>query len=149
MYQCSRLWLMLERCATFMKLTQKSSSAWPTTLLPPANPSIDPFGGSILPTLPPSRSTPVSIELGYHIPNTDNCVLLSEFLLGDDLLVAPVLDEGVETRNIYLPIGSWRDEADPTHPVYQGPLWLNNYSADLWTLPYFTRVTTGAMTDEL
>lgn len=32
-----------------------------------------------------------------------------EFLLGDDLLVAPVLNEGAVTRDIYLPAGEWCD----------------------------------------
>lgn len=65
----------------------------------------------------------------------------AEFMLGEDLLVAPVLEEGASSRDIYLPQGSWRDEADPQHPVYDGPMWLDSYPADLWTLPYFTLVT--------
>ena len=32
-----------------------------------------------------------------------------EFLLGPDLLVAPVLDAGARCRNVYLPPGSWSD----------------------------------------
>ena len=64
----------------------------------------------------------------------------SEFLLGDDLLVAPVLEEGATARDIYLPRGTWRDEASDSHEEYTGPLWLTNYQADLWTLPYFTRI---------
>lgn len=63
----------------------------------------------------------------------------SEFLLGDDLLVAPVLDEGAETIDIYLPTGSWRDEASADHAVHEGPTWLRDYAVDLWTLPYFSR----------
>ena len=66
-------------------------------------------------------------------------MLFSEYLLGDDLLVAPVLDQGVVARDIYLPKGTWRDESDPLHPTYIGPMWIYDYSADLLTLPYFTR----------
>ncbi|XP_047121999.1 myogenesis-regulating glycosidase-like [Schistocerca piceifrons] len=65
----------------------------------------------------------------------------SEFLLGEDLLVAPVLEEGAVSRDIYLPRGSWRDEADPKHPVIEGLVWLTNYSAPLSVLPYFTRLS--------
>ncbi len=36
-------------------------------------------------------------------------------------------------------IGMWRDEVDPAHPVYTGPIWLEAYPAPLQTLPYFTR----------
>ena len=69
----------------------------------------------------------------------------AEFLLGDDLLAAPVLEPGAVSRDIYLPSGQWRDEADPLHPIYTGPLWLRNYPAALDTLPYFTRVKPSEM----
>ncbi|XP_057372341.1 myogenesis-regulating glycosidase-like [Daphnia carinata] len=65
----------------------------------------------------------------------------SEYLLGDDVLVAPVLQTGAVTKDIYLPKGVWRDEADPSHPVYTGPMWLYSYPAPLDILPYFTRVS--------
>jgi hypothetical protein len=35
--------------------------------------------------------------------------------------------------------GMWRDEVDPAHPVYTGPVWLEAYPAPLEALPYFTR----------
>lgn len=63
----------------------------------------------------------------------------SEYLLGEDILVAPVLEQGARSRDIYLPKGRWRDEVKPDHPVYKGRRWLRHYKADLTTLPYFTR----------
>lgn len=33
----------------------------------------------------------------------------SEYLLGDRILVAPVLDEGAVSRDVYLPPGQWTD----------------------------------------
>ncbi|XP_049764874.1 myogenesis-regulating glycosidase-like [Schistocerca cancellata] len=65
----------------------------------------------------------------------------SEYLLGEDILVAPVLEEGAVSRDIYLPSGNWTDEVDPEHPIIEGPIWLTNYPAPLNVLPYFTRVT--------
>ncbi|GHI96888.1 hypothetical protein TPA0905_63590 [Streptomyces olivaceus] len=41
------------------------------------------------------------------------------FLLGDSLLVAPVLDPGVERRAVRLPRGRWYDVA--TERAYEGP----------------------------
>ena len=38
--------------------------------------------------------------------------------------MAPVLEEGAVSRDIYLPRGRWRDEANPEHPVYNGPVWI-------------------------
>ena len=62
----------------------------------------------------------------------------SQFLLGDDLLVAPVLELGFRSRDVYLPKGTWRDET--RGGSYVGPRWLRGYSADLDVLPYFQRV---------
>ncbi|XP_047003771.1 myogenesis-regulating glycosidase-like [Schistocerca americana] len=85
--------------------------------------------------------TPVNLPLWWLDPTDETALAInSEFLLGEDLLVAPVLEEGAVSRDIYLPRGSWRDEADPEHPTVDGPAWLANYSAPLSVLPYFTRV---------
>lgn len=66
-------------------------------------------------------------------------VLSIEFLLGDDLLVAPVLEEGATSRDVYLPgfDALWRDGS--TGQSYVGAQWIENYQADLYTLPYFIR----------
>ena len=52
-----------------------------------------------------------------------------------------MLEEGATSRDIYLPAGSWKDEADPNHPEFVGPTLLEDYQADLFTLPYFTRIS--------
>ncbi|XP_075235696.1 myogenesis-regulating glycosidase-like [Lycorma delicatula] len=65
--------------------------------------------------------------------------IYSEFLLGEDILVAPILEKGTTRRDIYLPKGYWRDENNP-NKIYKGRSWLTDYYADLSTLPYFTRV---------
>lgn len=86
--------------------------------------------------------SPINSPIWWVAPTDEIALGIdSEFMLGEDLLVAPVLEEGASSRDIYLPQGSWRDEADPQHPVYDGPMWLDSYPADLWTLPYFTLVT--------
>ncbi|XP_049836800.1 myogenesis-regulating glycosidase-like [Schistocerca gregaria] len=86
--------------------------------------------------------SPVNPPIWWVDPTDDTALAInSEFLLGEDLLVAPVLEEGAASRDIYLPRGNWRDEADPKHPVIEGPVWLTNYSAPLSVLPYFTRAS--------
>jgi alpha-glucosidase (family GH31 glycosyl hydrolase) len=57
-------------------------------------------------------------------------------MLGDTILVAPVVKEGALARDIYLPRGSW---ISPTGESFVGPQLLPNYPADLATLPYFFR----------
>ncbi len=71
--------------------------------------------------------------------------LSSEFLLGEDILVAPVLGEGMISRDIYLPRGVWKD--GNKGDIHTGPTWLYSYPADLSVLPYFTR--TGTTSDSV
>jgi myogenesis-regulating glycosidase len=59
----------------------------------------------------------------------------AEFLLGEDILVAPVLTKGAEARDIYLPEGEWQEGFEG--PVHQGPVWLLAYPAPLNHLPPF------------
>jgi len=67
--------------------------------------------------------------------------LIIEFLLGENILVAPVLVEGATSRHIYLPKGMWRDENHPESPLISGRTWLIDYPASLEVLPWFTRVS--------
>lgn len=60
----------------------------------------------------------------------------SEFLLGDDILVAPVLERGAVSRDVYLPGGQWKDQL--RGDIKQGG-WYRNYMAKLHELPYFTK----------
>ncbi|KAF7401558.1 hypothetical protein HZH68_007378 [Vespula germanica] len=61
-----------------------------------------------------------------------------EYLLGEEVLVAPVIEEGAVSRDIYLPKGLWKDASD--NNTYIGPGWVRNYDAPLDKLPYFYRV---------
>ena len=69
----------------------------------------------------------------------------SEFLVGDDLLVAPVLEKGATSRDVYLPPGLWWDEVKG-HSV-EGGKWLKCYDAPLDVLPHFTRQETPTTED--
>lgn len=64
-----------------------------------------------------------------------------EYLLGEDILIAPVIVEHATSRNVYLPAGLWRDENHPNSPLIQGRTWLLNHPATLEVLPWFTKVT--------
>lgn len=63
--------------------------------------------------------------------------LFSEFLLGDNILAAPVIEEDKYERDIYLPTGNWRDGNDGT--IYKGKAWIRNYQAPIDVLPFFIR----------
>ena len=68
------------------------------------------------------------------------CGFFTEFLLGEDILVAPVVQQGAQSRDIYLPRGYWKDEVNKDADIIKGPVWLYNYPADIEVLPYFTKV---------
>ncbi|XP_058450612.1 myogenesis-regulating glycosidase-like [Malaya genurostris] len=87
-----------------------------------------------------SEGLPVNPPLWWVAPaDTVAQRIYDQFLLGDDIIAAPVLQENVRSRDIYLPEGSWVDGNNGT--VYTGPRWIRSYSAPLSVLPYFVRKT--------
>ena len=63
----------------------------------------------------------------------------SQYLLGDDLLVAPVLEYGSRSLDVYLPHGFWKDELRG-RVVLEGGQWYLDYRVELDELAFFTRV---------
>ncbi|KAK2845656.1 hypothetical protein Q7C36_010510 [Tachysurus vachellii] len=59
----------------------------------------------------------------------------SQFLIGDDLMVAPVLEAGKQERDIYLPAGRWRSYKG--EHFEKGPIHLTDYPVDLDEIAYF------------
>lgn len=59
-----------------------------------------------------------------------------EWMLGDDVLVAPVVTQGASSRSVYLPAGCWREP--DSGQVLRGPQSVE-YPAPLIVLPYFVR----------
>lgn len=81
---------------------------------------------------------PIVRPVFWLAPEDERALLCDdEFLLGEDWLVAPVVQPGARTRNIYLPPGHWRDHW--THAVFTGPTVLTDYPAGLEVLPLFER----------
>jgi hypothetical protein len=60
-----------------------------------------------------------------------------QFLVGDEILVAPVLKAGGTSREIYFPPGKWRDYW--SGEIYSGPVIIKGYPAPLEKLPFFIR----------
>lgn len=61
------------------------------------------------------NSKPFMRPLIYEWPNDINAVnCQDEYLLGDDLLIAPLLEENAISREVYLPEGVWFDFFDGT-----------------------------------
>jgi len=54
--------------------------------------------------------TPIMRPLLWHAPNDPLATACSDqFLLGENLLIAPILHPGAQSRSVYLPRGEWYD----------------------------------------
>ena len=100
-----------------------------------------------------TRHRPPVRPLGYAFPDDRRAVREDEtFMLGDDLLVAPVLDEGATRRALYLPEhpGGWYDFHEGT---FFAPGSLVEVAAPLGHLPVFVRagalLPVGEQTDRV
>ncbi|KYQ57031.1 hypothetical protein ALC60_04019 [Trachymyrmex zeteki] len=87
------------------------------------------------------KGTPVNPPIWWIDPlNSDAHKIDDEYLLGESILVAPIVEEGIVSRNIYLPNGTWIDMNRGT--TYEGPRWVEDYYAPLEVLSYFKRLST-------
>ncbi|WP_353949036.1 glycoside hydrolase family 31 protein [Sporolactobacillus sp. Y61] len=51
---------------------------------------------------------PITRPMNYDYPETDVQFLKTQFMLGDKLLVAPVIEKGATTKTVYFPAGKWQ-----------------------------------------
>ncbi|MFL5802369.1 MAG: TIM-barrel domain-containing protein [Roseiflexaceae bacterium] len=83
------------------------------------------------------RGLPILRPLFLNYPtDTTTFDLADEYLIGDEVLVAPVLEPQQVTRRLYLPAERWRDYWTGT--VYQGPGWVV-VAAPMQRVPLFVR----------
>ncbi|MGE5557276.1 MAG: glycoside hydrolase family 31 protein [Bacillota bacterium] len=68
-------------------------------------------------------------------PNVET--LDDQYMLGPDILVAPVIDQGARSRFVYLPAGIWHDGEDPGR-IYEGGRFIKA-EAPLERIPLFIR----------
>ncbi|XP_074653953.1 myogenesis-regulating glycosidase-like [Tubulanus polymorphus] len=82
--------------------------------------------------------SPILRPLWWIDPTDSVCHTIdSQFVVGDEILVAPILDKDATMRDIYVPSGSWTD--DTTSDVHVGPKWLKHYPVPLEKIPTFTK----------
>jgi myogenesis-regulating glycosidase len=86
----------------------------------------------------PRTGEPILMPLWYHAPDDpETYLVMDQFMLGGDVVVAPVVEKGVIKRDIYLPAGTWRDYKSGKE--YEGGRWIRGYPAPLDTLPILVR----------
>jgi len=76
---------------------------------------------------------PIVRSLEYMFPGNNYAAIRDQFLLGERILVAPVLEKGAESRTVVFPEGRWRGD-DGT--LIEGPC-IREIDAPLERLPWF------------
>jgi len=80
---------------------------------------------------------PILRPLAYNYPREAYETVIDQFMLGADLLVAPVIERGAVQRSVVLPDGRWRADDGAE---YDGPAEIV-VDAPLARLPWFERVS--------
>jgi len=86
----------------------------------------------------PKTGEPILRPLWYEFPEDKEAQpITDEFMVGDAVVVAPVLSKGAVTRDVYLPAGEWREYR--SGKTVSGGQWLRNWPAPIETLPVFIK----------
>ncbi|PXF41522.1 putative family 31 glucosidase [Gracilariopsis chorda] len=69
--------------------------------------------------------------------------IFDQFLIGNDVIVAPVINKGQRKRNVFLSQGFWKkvdlSKGKAVGERLRGPVWLRDISADLHEMPTYLR----------
>ncbi len=86
----------------------------------------------------PLDGSPIIRPIWWAEPDGNTTVyqISDQFLVGDDILVAPVLDAGLTERQVYFPKGIWHDLSAGVN--VEGPD-TKHVQLNLHSIPYFVR----------
>lgn len=79
---------------------------------------------------------PIVKPMEFAFPGKGYETIKDQFVLGDDIIVAPVVKKGARSRSVILPAGTWKAEDGKT---YEGGQEIK-IEVPLARLPYFTKV---------
>ena len=79
---------------------------------------------------------PIAAHMEYAFPGNGYEKVRDQWVLGGDLIVAPVLSQD-DARTVELPAGTWRDDLGSLH---QGPAKLELKNVPIERLPYYEKV---------
>ncbi|CAG7835114.1 unnamed protein product [Allacma fusca] len=84
------------------------------------------------------NGSPMNRPMWWFDPTDFNTYTIdNQYMIGDDILVAPVVQEGAVSRDIYLPKGRWSIRVREGSVTYSGPITLKDFPAPLDFLPFF------------
>lgn len=73
----------------------------------------------------------------WYLEDKRDFTIRDQFAIGNDIIVAPILVQNKRYRDIYLPIGLWKDEL--RQQLIDGGRWMRNYRVDLYEIAWFSR----------
>ena len=83
--------------------------------------------------------TPIVRPLWWMDPlDTTTMTIDDEYLIGDSLLVAPILNKGQTQRDIYIPHGKWKDVINNVE--VEAGTWLREYKIPLDQVATFIKL---------
>jgi alpha-glucosidase len=82
---------------------------------------------------------PMMRNLEYCFPGLGYAEIKDQFMMGDDLLVAPVVEKGAKSRKVVLPPGKWRSDDGQ---ISIGPAVIE-VATPLERLPYFEKLSSS------
>jgi alpha-glucosidase (family GH31 glycosyl hydrolase) len=87
---------------------------------------------------------PIMRPLFVEYPDDERAwTIWDEYLFGDDYLVAPVIEQGATSRDVYLPEGEWVDYWNPDADAISGPTTVT-VDVPLYKTPIFLRADSDA-----
>lgn len=89
---------------------------------------------------------PIVRPMWWEEPELDGVVsIYDQFMVGKNLLVAPIVKAGQTRRSVFLPKGVWQRvdllNCRGSGDEFVGSTWLENVGADLQDMPVFVRAT--------
>lgn len=135
------LFVRYAQCSALLPMMQYSAAPWRILSAENAQYCIEAgklherFSGEILELVKHAAKTgePIVRYMEYSFPHQGMAGITDQFMLGDRVLVAPVIEKGATTRTVTLPTGKWK-YCDGT--VYDGNTTVI-VPAPINTLPYF------------
>ncbi|WP_440999913.1 glycoside hydrolase family 31 protein [Fodinibius sp. SL11] len=97
------------------------------------------MGDTILELAKESAQTgePIVRPMAYTYPNSGYATIKDQFMLGPEIMVAPVVQKGQRKRTVKIPEGTWKAE---NGNIYDGPT-TENIDVPIGRLPWFKKIT--------
>lgn len=89
---------------------------------------------------------PIVKPMEYSFPNMGYEMLKDQFVLGEDIIVAPVVTKGTRSREVFLPKGKWRADDGK---IYTGGKKSITINVPLNRIPYFQKILINVTKDKL